>query len=41
MIHKTFVRTHLDYGDIYEQAYSSSFHQKIESVQYNYQSHEQ
>ena len=33
---KIFVRPHLDYGEItYEQVYNSSFHQKIESVQYN------
>ena len=30
------VRLHLDYGDIiYDQVYTTSFHQKIESVQYN------
>ena len=35
-IYKTFVRPYLDYGDIiYEKAYNSSFHQKIESAQYN------
>ena len=35
-IYKSFVRYHLDYGDaIYDQAYTASFHQKIESVQYN------
>ena len=35
-IYKTFVRPHLDYSDIiYEKAYNSFFHQKIESVQYN------
>ena len=35
-IYKTFARPHLDYGDIiYEKVYNSSFHQKIESVQYN------
>ena len=29
-------RTHLYYGDIiYDQAFNSSFHQKIESIQYN------
>ena len=34
--YKCFVRTHLDYGDIiYDQAFSNSFHQKIESLQYN------
>ena len=33
---KCFVRPHLDYGDIiYEQAYNLSFHQKLESIQYN------
>ena len=35
-IYKSFIKTHLDYGDvIYDQAYTASFHQKIESVQYN------
>ena len=35
-IYKSFIRSHLDYGDIiYDQAYTASFHQKIESVQYN------
>ena len=35
-IYKSFIRPHLDYGDIiYDQAYSALFHQKIESVQYN------
>ena len=35
-IFKSFIRPHLDYGDvIYDQAYPVSFHQKIESVQYN------
>ena len=34
--YKSFVRPNLDYGDvIYHQAYSVSFHQKRESVQYN------
>ena len=33
MFHK---RPHLDYGDIiYGQAYNLSFHQKLESIQYN------
>ena len=33
---KTVVQPHLDYDDIiYEKAYNSSFHQKIEPVQYN------
>ena len=35
-IYKSFIRPHLDYSDvIYDQAYTASFHQKIESVQYN------
>ena len=35
-IFKSFIRPHLDYGDIiYDQAYSLSFHQKLESIQYN------
>ena len=35
-IYKTFVRSWLDYADIiYDQAYNSSFHVKLESVQYN------
>ena len=35
-IYKAFVRQHLDYGDvIYDEAYNKSFHQKLESVQYN------
>ena len=35
-IFKLFIRTHLDYGDIiYDWAYNTSFHQNIESVQYN------
>ena len=36
-IYKTFVRPNLGYGDtdiIYEKACNSSFHQKIESIQY-------
>ena len=34
-IYKAFIRPHLNYGDIlYDQAYMS-FHQKLESVQYN------
>ena len=33
---KCFVKTHLNYGDIiYDQAFNNSFHQKIESLQYN------
>ena len=34
-IYKCFVRTHLDYNIIYDQAFNNSFHQKIESLQYN------
>ena len=35
-MHKTFVRPHLDYGDIlYNQAHDGSFHQKLDSLQYN------
>ena len=35
-IYKSFVRPHLDYGDVvYDQHYNNSFHQKLESVQQN------
>ena len=35
-IYKSFIRPHLDYGDlIYDQAYNVSFHQQLESIQYN------
>ena len=35
-IYKFFIRPHLDYRDIiYDQAYNLSFHQKLESTQYN------
>ena len=35
-VYKAFIRPHLDYWDIiYDQSYNDSFHQKIESVQYN------
>ena len=35
-IYKSFIRPHLDLGDIiYDQAYNLSFHQKLESIQYN------
>ena len=35
-IYKSFTRPHLDYRDIiYDRAYNSSFHQNIESIQYN------
>ena len=36
-INKSFIRPHLDYDDIiYDQAYNVSFHQKLESLQYNW-----
>ena len=35
-IYKSFARPHLDYGDIiYDQSFNESFHQRIESIQYN------
>ena len=35
-MYKSFIRPHLDYGDIiYDQTYNTSFHQKLESLQYN------
>ena len=35
-IYKPFVRPYLDCGDIiYDEAYSETFHQKFESMQYN------
>ena len=35
-IYKSFIRSHLDYSDsIYDQAYTASFQQKVESIQYN------
>ena len=35
-VEHTFVRPHLDYGDIlFDQTYNSPFHEKLESVQYN------
>ena len=35
-IFKSFVRPHLDYGDvIYDQGYNNTFHQKMEPIQYN------
>ena len=35
-IYKAFVRPHLDYGDIlFDQTYNNSFHEKLESIQYN------
>ena len=33
-IYKSFVRSHLDYGDImYGKAYNRSFHQNLEKIQ--------
>ena len=35
-IYKSFIRPYLDYGDaIYDQHYNNSFHQTLESIQYN------
>ena len=35
-IYKTFNRSHFDYADVvYDQSYKSSFHKKLESIQYN------
>ena len=35
-IYKSFIRSHFDYGDIiYDQTYNTSFHQRLESLQYN------
>ena len=35
-IYKSSNRLHLNYGDlIYDQAYNTSFHQKLDSIQYN------
>ena len=35
-IYKSFIRPHLDYGDIiYDKAFNESFHAKLESLQYN------
>ena len=35
-LYKSFIRPYLDYGDIiYEQVFNSSFHEKLESIQYN------
>ena len=35
-VYKALIRPHLDYGDIiYDQSYNDSFHQKMESIQYN------
>ena len=36
IIYKTFIRPHLDYGDVvYDQVFNQSFHKKLESVQYD------
>ena len=35
-IYKTFIRSHFNYADvIYDYSYKSSFHEKLESIQYN------
>ena len=35
-IFKSFVKPHLDYSDvIYDQSFNNTFHQKMESIQYN------
>ena len=35
-IYKSFIRPHLDYGDIiYDKVYNSSFHQNLEKIQYD------
>ena len=35
-IYKSFIRPHLDYGDVvYDRAFNESFHQSLESLQYN------
>ena len=35
-IYKSFIRPHLDYGDmIYDQTFNLSFQQKMETIQYN------
>ena len=35
-MYKAFIRSHLDYSSIfYDKAYNMSFHQKLESIQYN------
>ena len=36
IIYKSFIRSHLDYGDmIYDQTFNMSFQQKMETMQYN------
>ena len=33
---KSFIRPHLDYGDIvYDRAFNESFHKNLQSIQYN------
>ena len=35
-IYKSFIRPHLDYGDIvHDEAFKESFHKNLESIQYN------
>ena len=35
-IYKSFIRPHLDYGNIvYDRAFNESFHKYLESIQYN------
>ena len=35
-IYKSFIRPHLDYGDIvYDRAFNESFHKSLESIQFN------
>ena len=35
-MYKAFVRPHLHYGNMtYDEAYDETFHQKLESIQYN------
>ena len=34
-MYKAFVRQHLDYGVIYEEAYNETFYQNLQSIQYN------
>ena len=36
IVYKSFIKPHMDYGDIiYDQASNTSFHRKLESIQYN------
>ena len=34
-VYKTFIRRHFDDADVYDQNYKSSFHKRLESIQYN------